>query len=104
MATTTTTTTTTSAGPTAERASEPIEPACPMCQSERARDCRVPKADSPTYHVKIDGAWTIQNRMFSRSDMAFWEFGAADVAPPTGATLEFWSNGEPHFKPREVHE
>jgi DNA-directed RNA polymerase subunit M/transcription elongation factor TFIIS len=33
---TTTTTTTTSAGPTAERASEPIEPACPMCQSERA--------------------------------------------------------------------
>ena len=36
MATTTTTTTTTSAGPTAERASEPIEPACPMCQGERA--------------------------------------------------------------------
>ena len=34
--TTTTTTTTTSAGPTAERASEPIEPACPMWQGERA--------------------------------------------------------------------
>jgi hypothetical protein len=69
---------------------------------ERARDCRVPKADTPTYHVKVDGEWTIQNRMFSRADMAFWEFGAADVAPPTGSTLEFWSTGEPHFEPRKA--
>lgn len=73
----------------------------------KTRDCRVfptsktVRANSLEYSIVIDGERTLQNCMFNRSDMAFWGFTARDVKPPKGYTLEWYSNGEPHFEPVE---
>ncbi len=51
------------------------------------------------YHVRIDGEWTVQDRMFTRGDMAFWGFGFTDVRPPAGYVLHLDANDEPAFEP-----
>ena len=50
-----------------------------------------------TYHVRIDGQWMVQDRMFTRADMAFWGFTLADVRPPTGYVVSLGAHGEPTF-------
>ena len=49
------------------------------------------------YHVRIDGQWTAQGRMFTRADMAFWGFTLLDVRPPRGYRVELDANQEPAF-------
>jgi len=65
-----------------------------------SRDCRVGRNECPDYRVKIDGKWTLQNKMFTRADMSFWNYTVGDVEPPPGYTLEFFAlgSGEPFFQ------
>lgn len=51
-----------------------------------------------TYHVRIDGEWTVQDRMFTRGDMTFWGFSLVDVQPPTGYVIDLDAHGEPMFR------
>lgn len=60
------------------------------------RDRRLAMSEVPDYEIVIQGEATLQNQMFNRADMSFWEFSVSDVTPPEGCKIDFF-NGEPVF-------